>query len=250
MPWKVAICEDDSTQSRNIGRMVERWGQKRSQKPEIFGYADCDAFLWDWTEGKDFDLVILDIHLGQGMDGMELAKRIRQKDGRIDILFISGLPEYMSQGYDVQALHFLVKPVEEGRLWEVLDRALSMQKKKENFLLVETESQAERIPVSRIVYAEAFSHVAALFLAPESKTGTMECREVKMCLGELEEKLSGLNFLRCHRSYLVQLSYVRRIDRAQAFLDYGGCIPVSRGKRAWLYRAFLEYHKAQGFCGE
>lgn len=245
MLWKVAICEDDSTQSRNIGRMVERWGQERTQKPEIFGYADCEAFLWDWTEGKDFDLVILDIHLGRGMDGMELARRIRQKDREIEILFISGLSEYMSQGYDVEALHFLVKPVEEGRLWEILDRALPMQKKKEIFLLVETENEAERIPVSRIVYGEAFSHTTELFLAPESKEGVMEHKEVRMCLGELEERLSGWDFLRCHRSYLVHLPYIRRIDRAQAFLDYNGCIPVSRGKRAELYQAFLDYHKAQ-----
>ena len=124
MLWKVAICEDDSTQSRNIRRMVEEWGQERARKLEVFSYACCEAFLWDWTEGMDFDLVILDIHLGQGMDGMELARRIRQKTAGIEILFISGLSEYLSQGYDVQAIHFLVKPVEKGRLWEVLDRAL------------------------------------------------------------------------------------------------------------------------------
>ena len=71
-------------------------------------------------------------------------------------MFISGLSEYLSQGYDVQAIHFLVKPVEKGRLWEVLDRALVMRKKKENFLVVETENEAERIPISRIVHG-AFS---------------------------------------------------------------------------------------------
>ena len=243
MLWKVAICEDDSTQSRNIRRMVEEWGQERARKLEVFSYARCEAFLWDWTEGMDFDLVILDIHLGQGMDGMELARRIRQKTAGIEILFISGLSEYLSQGYDVQAIHFLVKPVEKGRLWEVLDRALAMRKKKENFLLVETENEAERIPISRIVYGEAFSHTTALFLAPESKTGTMEPREVRMCLGELEERLSSSAFLRCHRSYLVHLPYIRRIDRAQVFLDYGGAIPMSRGQRAGLYQAFLDYHR-------
>lgn len=64
-----------------------------------------------------------------------------------------------------------------------------------------------------------------------------------MCLGELEERLSSSAFLRCHRSYLVHLPYIRRIDRTQIFLDYGGAIPMSRGKRAGLYQAFLDYHR-------
>lgn len=73
----------------------------------------------------DFDLLLLDIDLGkEGEKGMELARRIRQKDERVSILFITGLPEYMNQGYDVQALHFLVKPVERERMTEVLDWAL------------------------------------------------------------------------------------------------------------------------------
>ncbi len=243
MLWKVAICEDDPVQSRNIRRMTEGWSQDRNRKLQIFSYKDCEAFLSDWGERMDFDLVILDIHLGQGMDGMELARRIRQRDEGIQILFISGLSEYMSQGYDVQALHFLVKPVEEGRLWEVLDKALDTINKRESFLLVETEDQVWRIPVSRIVYGEAFSHTTALYLAPEDKTGAMECQEVRLCLGELEEKLPVSEFLRCHRSYLVHLPYIRRIERTEALLDYGGTVPVSRGKRAGLCQAFLDYHK-------
>lgn len=243
MLWKVGICEDDPTQSRNIGRMIERWGRERDQKLQICSYGSCEAFLTDWTERMDFALVVLDIHLGRGMDGMELARRIRQRDEEIEILFISGLSEYMSQGYDVQAIHFLVKPVEEGRLREVLDKALGTMKKKEAFLLVETEDEVWRIPEGRIVYGEAFSHTTALYLAPGNKAGAMECREVRMCLGELEERLSGSDFLRCHRSYLVHLPYVRRIERTEALLDYGGLVPVSRGKRAELCQAFLDYHR-------
>lgn len=243
MPWKIAVCEDDPAQSRNIGRMIRRWGQERARELEIFSYADSEAFLWDWTERMDFGLVVLDIHLGRGMDGMELARRIRQKDEGIGILFISGLSEYMGQGYDVQAIHFLVKPVEENRLWEILDRALPVRKKEEKYLLVEAEDRAERIPVGRIVYGEAFSHTTALYLAPENGTGAMERRVVRLCLGELEERLSGPDFLRCHRSYLVHLPYVRRIERTEVFLECGGSVPVSRGKRAGLYQAFLEYHR-------
>lgn len=249
MLWKVAICEDDPAQARYLAQTVEQWGKGRARKLEIFNYVHCEDFLLDWTERMDFDLAILDIHLGLGMDGIELARRIRRKDMGIEILFISGLSEYMSQGYDVQALHFLVKPVDKFLLWEVLDKALTTLKKKEHFLLLETEEEVCRIPVSRIVYGEAFSHAAALHLVPENESGDMECREVKMCLGDLEERLSGWDFFRCHRSYLVYLPYIRKIDRTQVFFDYGGSVPVSRGRRAELCQAFLDYHRRQGSSG-
>ena len=71
------------------------------------------------------------------------------------------------------------------------------------------------------------------------------CREVKMCLGDLAERLPQAGFIRCHRSYLVYLPYIRRIGRVQAFLDYGAEVPVSRGKREEVYRAFMEYHKGK-----
>lgn len=246
---KIAICEDDPIQRRNLVRMAEAWGAGRNLKNVVFPYANCEAFLTDWMGKMDFDLCLLDIDLGPGQNGMELAKLIRQKDERIGILFITGLPEYMGQGYDVGACHFLVKPVEAGRMAAVLDKALARMEKKEDFLLLQEETEAECIPISRILYGEAFSHTVALYLAPEAGWENSGCpssvgrREVKMCLGDLEELLPKSEFFRCHRSYLAHLPYIRRIDKTQAALDYGISIPVSRGKRGELYQAFLAYYR-------
>lgn len=245
MLLKAAICEDDPTQMKNVKRMVEGWGGARSLKLLIYSYANCEAFLTDWLEKMDFDLAILDIDLGQGINGMELARHIRQKDDAITIVFISGLAGYMSQGYDVRACHFLVKPVKEERVWEVLDKALAEVGKKESYLLLEEETEAEKIPVSRILYAEAFSHTTALYLTPGSGEKKPVCREIRMCLGDLEGRLAGSGFFRCHRSYLVHLPYIRKIDKTSVLLDHAGPLPVSRGKRADLYRAFLDYHRAE-----
>lgn len=243
MLLKIGICEDDPTQRKNLERMVKSWGEEKGHKICLFSYENSDAFLWDWSSEMDFDLVLLDIDLGPGENGMELARRIRNRDGRIGILFITGLAEYMSQGYDVRACHFLVKPLEEKKLYEALDKALTETEKKEVWLLLEEETGAERIPVSRIVYGEAFSHTVVLYLAPEKEGDAPVRREVKMCLGDLEERLPRSEFFRCHRSYLVHLPYLGRIDRMQAFLDWDIAVPVSRGKRAELYHAFLEYYK-------
>lgn len=85
MLLKVAICEDDPTQAKNVRRMVEDWGEARGQKTTVYPYAGCEAFLTDWMESMDYDLLLLDIDLGGGMNGMELARHIRRKDTGITI---------------------------------------------------------------------------------------------------------------------------------------------------------------------
>lgn len=243
MLLKIGICEDDPTQRRNLERLVQSWGEEMGHKISLFSYENGEAFLWDWSSRMDFDLILLDIDLGPGGNGMELARRIRSRDGRAAILFITGLAEYMSQGYDVRACHFLVKPLEEQKLYGALEKALAETEKKETYLLLEEETGAERIPVSRILYGEAFSHRTALWLTPEREGEEPVCREAGICLGDLEEQLPPAEFFRCHRSYLVHLPYLRRIDRTQAFLDWDRVVPVSRGKRAELYQAFLAYFR-------
>ena len=101
MPLKIAICEDNPAQARNMKRLLTEWGRERGLAAVIRSYDGCEAFLTDWMQKMDFDLLLLDIDLGDEMNGMDLARRIRQKDDGITILFVTGLPEYMSQGYDV-----------------------------------------------------------------------------------------------------------------------------------------------------
>lgn len=243
MLWKAVVCEDDPVQNRNLGRMVCGWGETQGLELQISSCTDCISFQEVWRKEKDFNLILLDIDLGQGINGMELAEQIRRENESTAIVFVTGLSEYMSRGYDVQALHFLVKPVEKERLWSVLDRALKMVEKKEAFLLLQEEGRLERIPVGRILYAEAFSHTSALCLSPEKPGGKVLSREVRMNLGDLEKELPSHCFLRCHRSYLVNLGNIRRIEKNRVFLEGVLPVPVSRERRRALFQEFLEYHK-------
>ncbi|MCI9190612.1 MAG: response regulator [Lachnospiraceae bacterium] len=123
MSLKIAVCEDDPTQAKNMKRLLSDWSSERGLAAVIRSYDGCEAFLTDWMQKMNFDLLLLDIDLGGGMNGMELARRIRRKDEGVALIFVTGLPEYMSQGYDVRACHFLVKPVEEEKLKSVLNRS-------------------------------------------------------------------------------------------------------------------------------
>lgn len=219
---KIAICEDNLVQQRNLQVMVETWGAARGDKVQIRLYQASSPFLFDWSSRPDYDLLLLDIDLGTDPNGMELARQIRRKDDRLRIVFVTGLAEYAAQGYDVAATHFLVKPVSAEKLWQVLDKARAAADKKEEYLLLTGETETELIPVGRILYAEAFSHMAELYMEPGEPGGRKaQCRRVRMGMKELEGKLSPSSFFRCHRSYLVHLALCRRSAEAVCFWSMG-----------------------------
>jgi DNA-binding LytR/AlgR family response regulator len=251
--WKVAICEDNPAQQRYIKQLVYEWGNTRGLDLEISVYQNCESCWFSWEERMDWDLLFLDIDLGQnGMNGMELARRIREKDSRAVIIFITALPEYMSEGYDVEAFHFLIKPVDAGRLSRILDRAFyAVKQNEESYLFLESDGNIRLIPIDIIVCAEAFSHTVRLYLCPQeqgpaAKEMPPEQTNARMGLGELESRLPAGAFFRCHRSYLISLAHIRKIEKKQVFLEYGVTAPVGRTQERALYQAFLAYHRQKG----
>jgi len=241
MTWHIAICEVDKTQQKNLIHMLKKWEESSSHMLQIHTYNDCESFLFEWEEQMKFDILLLDIDLGQGkMTGIELARRIRKKDSKLTIIFITGLLEYISEGYDVQALHYLIKPIEEKKLFELLDRAATQVKSKEEYLLLENEAGVQLIPYSQLVYVEAFSHTIALY---QKKNNQLICEYFRMSMTELEQKLPVAEFYRCHRSYLVHLNHIQKLKKGELVLDCGTKVPVSRSKEKHLYETFLNYHR-------
>lgn len=241
---RIGICEDDDTQRKNLCFLVQEWGMKKELKLSFSLFQDCESCWFEWSERMDLDVLLLDIDLGNGcLNGMELARKIREKDNRVKIIFITALSEYMSQGYDVNAFHFLIKPIDAYKLAQVLDGALEKIEKQENYLLLEDETQSQLIPVSRILYVEAFSHSSVLYLYEEGKVHFIE---KKIGMKEIESRLPQKDFFRCHRSYLVNVMYIRRIQKNQVLLCGDVSLPISRAKEKALYLAFLEYHKRLG----
>ncbi len=247
MGWKIGICEDIKAQQRNLRRMLDEWAENRGCQADVRLYDHSSAFWFDWCERMDLDVLLLDIDLGEGQqNGMELAKKIREKDSRIVIVFVTAMTEYMNQGYDVQALHFLVKPVEKARLWEILDRAcaaVSSDRQKECLLLTEGTG-ISLVPTDEIVYAEAFSHSVTLHLSGQNRDAGVQELEVRsLGMKELEERLPARDFFRCHRSYLIHLNHVNRLGECRVCMDDGSCLPVSRRREKELFRVFVDYYK-------
>lgn len=224
------ICEDEPAQTAFLAELAQRWADRRRLPVQILSYPSAESFLFSYSEDPAGDILLLDIQL-DGMDGVSLAKKIREGNQRIQIIFITGLPDFMGEGYEVDALHYLLKPVREEKLFQVLDRAADRLQQAPRTVLLPINGRPVRIFTSDILYAEAFSHTLTLHL----KNGE---EALRMRLSDLEEVL-GQGFYRCHRSYIVSLEHIRQVLRSSVVLDDGRQVPLSRGAYDGMVQAFL-----------
>lgn len=236
MAYRIAIVDDDHVDAEYVGRILDAWSQERQAGVQIQWFASAESFLFNYAEDKEWDILLLDIEMG-AMDGVSLAKKIRQENESVQIVFITGFADYISEGYEVSALHYLMKPVKQDKLFAVLDRAVAAMEKTERVILLPVGGEMLRLPVNQVQYVEAFSHTAAIV------TGT-DTIQVKMPISEIERML-GVGFVRCHRSYLVGLKHIARLSKSEVILDSGKSLPLSRSAAASVHKAFISYYTGE-----
>ena len=135
---RIGICDDERVQQELLIKYISIWGETRDAQVEWVTYSSAESFLFAWEEDKNFDLLMLDVEMGK-MNGMEMAMKIREQDEELPILFITGYEKYMAQGYEVAALHYLLKPVNQDKLFSILDKLYKRQKLTQEKILFQTE---------------------------------------------------------------------------------------------------------------
>ena len=184
---KIAICDCE----KNIRAYLASLVRKQGVECEIAEYVSADEYLLDQTE---HDLLFLDIELagdGSGMDGMELARRIRgmELERQPVIIFVTGYEKYVYDAFDVWAFQYLLKPIDEQRFAEVFGRAAQIifeAEQKKKMLVIQYGSENRAVPIQDINYIESRNHKVVLYL----KDGELEYYEK---IGRLEEELQGLD---------------------------------------------------------
>jgi len=235
---RIAICDDEEAQRLLIQRYVEAWAADNKVALETELFASSESFWFAWEDDSSYDLLIFDIEMGQ-LNGMELAAGIRRKDEDIPILFVTGYDSYMAQGFEVAALHYLLKPLRKEKLFTVLDKLkkMRMRKKQEEKILFRAEEGPLSLPASKIWYIEAMAHQCILYT---EDTSHVLCSSI----GEMVRQLCGRReFVRCHRSYLVNVQHISAIVKPELVLDDGRRIPVSRSAEKEVGRVYIELYK-------
>ena len=232
---RIAVCDDEAAQREHLEMLLIKWAREKKIELAVIPFPSGESFAYAWEEDTAFDLLILDIEMGK-CNGMELARQIRQTDEQIPILFITGYEQYMSQGYEVSALHYLLKPVREEKLFEVLDRLQKNHKPVEK-LFFQGEEEPLSLPLSKVWYVEAFGHRCVIHSDVEEWV-------LRQNISQVEEILSKYKcFVRCHRSYLIHLQKVSMILKKEVVLDNGCRLPLSRQLAKEVNQAFVKNYR-------
>ena len=229
MKYKVAICDDSDADRRYIVDMVRSWASAAGHEVQIDGFPSAESFLFRYAGESDYDILLLDIERG-AMDSVTMAKKLRKSNDTVQIIFITGYSDYISEGYEVAALHYRMKPVKEEKLRSVLDRAAEKITKNERILHFEAGGEMVRVPIYPIRYADVLGNYVTVHALTDVT--------VKMTLGELEKQLDE-RFYRVGRSALVNLTQISRVTRAEIRLNDGTAIPLPRGAYEGVNRAII-----------
>lgn len=232
MKLKIAICDDEQNQIEYITSVVTSWGDHEGHSCEIRTFASAEAFLFEYEEDKAYDILLLDVEM-KNMNGIELAKRIRKDNNRAEIIFITSHFEFVGEGYEVDALHYLIKPISAEKLTQVLTKAAEKISVEPPSVVISCEGETVKLYESDICYVESFRH----YIVIHTKNNEYKIKEN---MSVFEKRVSD-DFYRIHRSYLVSLKHITRISRTS--VNIGNTeLPLSRGKYDDINRAFIEHN--------
>ena len=229
MDYKIALCDDEEALLRLVSGLVGEWAAARQTVCGIETFPSAEAFLFQYQEDKSYDILLLDIEM-TGMDGVELARTVRRDNEAVQIVFITGYSDYIAEGYEVSALHYLMKPVNEEKFHQVLTRAVGRLARNEPFLTLELPGETVRVPLPEIRYLDVQQNYVTVHAGRDYT--------LKRPLAEFEAALDR-RFFRAGRSCIVNLTCIRRVTRTEAELTTGERIPLPRGQYEKLNQAII-----------
>ena len=227
----IAICEDEEYILEKLCKKTEKYIKKKHLNANVRTFLSGEELL---KENIAFDIVLLDLKL-PGMNGMEVAKQLTHNSR---IIFITSYGEYALAAFDVNAVHYLLKPVTEERLSLALDRAFErLEQGNDNVFALVKAGKTQIIPIQDILYCEVFNHQVCIHTAQNtynySKTLDMLEKELDEC------------FFRCHRSFLVNMSSVVGQEKGMVMLSNGDRILLSRRKQSEFMERLLKFLKKE-----
>ena len=231
MAYRVAIVDDSSVDAAFVEDILNIWAQDRQAGVQTQRFTSAENFLFRYAEDKEWDILLLDIEMG-AMDGVTMAKRVRQSNEAVQIVFITGYSDYIAEGYEVAALHYLMKPVNREKLLTVLDRAMEKRKQEERCLNLETYGEMVRLPFYEIRYLDVHQN----YVTVHAKTDYT----VKRTLGDFEKELDD-RFCRVGRGLILNLKYIQRVTKTEVRLSDGTVLPLPRGAYEPLNRAIIAH---------
>lgn len=219
---RIAIVEDEKEYEQLITQYLSRYAQENGIQFSISRFNDGEEIVSHYK--SQFDVILMDIEMAS-MDGMTAAHKIRQTDAKVVIIFITNMAQYAIQGYEVDALDFILKPIEYFPFSQRLGRAFErIPHEDSKYLIISSKNGTNRIPLSSLKWVESKGHR----LNYHTTSGEFESTVTSM--KDLTKKLEPENFFQCNKGILVNLAFVTGIVGTYAVLDTDRIL-ISQSKR-------------------
>lgn len=227
----VGILEDSKSDLLNLKEILNMYEAKRNLSFEIHEFSEADIFLKSYD--YNYDILFLDIELDSS-SGIDVAKEIRKNDDRVIIIFHTDFAKYALNGYEVNALDFMVKPVRYAPFELKMDKALTEMKKRcEGNFIITTVDGIRKIDISRILYIEVLGHNLKFHLVDEVLDGPGS-------LKQMEKQLAKYNFLRCNNCFLVNAARIKGIEKYECIVG-NSRIQISHPRKKTFTEEFMKY---------
>ncbi len=233
---KLIICDDENVQIALLQEMIAKYAMAEHVDIETVSYTSAKTLLWDIEDGLMADGFLLDIQMNQ-MNGMELAHQIRDRHLDTPICFITGVKEYVFEGYDVNAIGYILKPFEQDQIHRILQKMLALSKTEEKSICIPVDGDVLRLKVKDLIALEACGHDTALYVY--GKSVVMIHTGIQSALKLFPEHF----FFQIHRSYAVNLHRIVKITKDCCVDENQKEYPISRGNRTKVMQEFMRVNK-------
>lgn len=223
----IAICDDEKTFVHHLEELLSQYILETGEEIKTSIFYDGLDLIEKYD--PSFDLIFLDIQMKM-VDGLRAARRIREKDESVGIIFLTTLAQYGLEGYKYQAANYIIKPLQYGRLKAELDKFIRRRHQEtEPALIISNDTGKYKVILKNLRYVETYNRNLLFHTEQES---ILCYRSMK----EMEKRLQGSSFARCHTSYLINLAYVKGVKKLEITLITSEKIPISQPRR----KAFME----------
>ncbi len=227
----IVICDDFQKDANLLYTYCRRYEHDYALHMEILIFSNAGELLQN-KKARAADILLLDIYM-EGTSGMDVAHILRSKGYTGAIIFTTRSQEHYAQGYEVEAIHYLVKPIQFSKFSEAMYR-ITRRKKKEGMLRITCGRDAISLPVNRIAYIEVLRRKTIIHTDKEQLI-------IRETLASLEERLKSEPFLRCYRSFLINMDFVLRLKEDGFLMRDRQIIPISRDNSHEIRNRYLEY---------
>ncbi len=230
---KLAICEDEKLFRVSLYKLLKTYLQEKG----IAHIIDCYEKGEQLLEGhhKQYDILYLDVEIKDGMDGITLAKRLRQENNRGQIVFLTSHQEEAYKAFEVNAFRYLLKPLQQDKLYETMDLLIPKIKDiRDNEVIFKVNQGFIRLQLQEILYIETYERRLRVMAVDKEY-------RVDSQIGEIENQLKDRQFFRIHKSVLINLEHIKEHNNSTVIMRNGVMIPISRLKLSAFKQQFVAY---------